>query len=100
MKAFKKAVVSCALISTLVAPTARSSVGISFGGPAAVVVGAACMAIGAGGAYGGYRLIKKGKTALGIGAIVLSSAVALWGFALLDGGQEGQFAEISPDQAA
>src|SRR5438105_4804747 len=99
MKCFKKAVVSCALVTTLLAPTARASVGMAFGGPAAIVVGAACMTVSVGGAYGGYRLIKKGKTALGIGAIVLSAAVGLWGFVLLDGEQQGQFAEISPEHA-
>lgn len=99
MKCFKKAIVSCALIATMVAP-ARAAVGISFAAPFAVVAGVAAMGISAGAAYGGYRLVKTGKTALGIGVMILSAGGGYFGFLLLDGEQGAKFSELSAEGAS
>lgn len=99
MKCFKKAIVSCALIATMVAP-ARAAVGITFAAPLAVVAGVAAMGVSAGAAYGGYRLIKNGKTAVGIAVLVVSAAGGYFGFLLMDGQQEAKFGELSPEGAS
>ena len=99
MKCFKKAVVSCALIATMIAP-ARAAGGVSFAAPAAVVMGVAAMAISAGGGYGGYRLVKAGRPTLGILAMIASAGGAYFGFLLLDGEQKAQFSELDAEAAS
>jgi hypothetical protein len=98
MKALKNALVTCALVVSFINP-ARSAVGLSFAAPAAVVAGVAILAVSAGGAYGGYRLIKVGKTGLGIGALAVTAVGGYFGFIILDGEQEAKFAELSPEGA-
>lgn len=98
MNCLKKAMISCALIVTMVAP-ARASLGMGFAAPAAVVAGVAAIGLSGGAAYGGYRLIKKGKTAAGIAVMVLATAGAFIGVMLLDGQQEAEFSELTPDSA-
>jgi len=98
MKCFKKAIVSCALIATMTAP-ARASLGSTFAAPPAVIAGVAAIGVSAGAAYGGYRLIKNGKTAAGIAVMVLATAGGLFGLMLLDGQQEAKFSELSPEGA-
>jgi hypothetical protein len=99
MKCFKRAIVSCALVATMVAP-ARAAVGITFAAPLAVVAGVAAMGVSAGAAYGGYRLIKQGKTAIGVGVMILSAGGGYFGFLLLDGQQSAKFSELSAEGAA
>jgi hypothetical protein len=101
MKSLRKAMLSCALILTMINP-ARSAVGVSFAAPVAVVAGVAALAVSGAAGYGGYRLIKKGTTGTiigGIAALAVSAGGAYFGFLLLDGGQEAKFAEISPEAA-
>lgn len=98
MKHLKRALVTCALVTSMVGP-ARASLALTFGGAPAVVVGVAAMGLAAGGAYGGYRLIKTGRPVLGGLAILGSAALGVFGFALLDGGQEAQFTELTPEGA-
>lgn len=98
MKCFKKAIVSCALIATFVSP-ARASLGTSFAAPPAVIAGVAAIGVSAAAAYGGYRLVKNGKTAAGIAVMVLATAGGLFGLMLLDGEQEAKFSELSLDSA-
>lgn len=101
MKCFKKAAVSCALLVSMISPS-RAAVGASFAAPIAVVAGVACIGVSAVGAYGGYRLIKKGTTAMtvaGVGVILLSVAGGYFGLLLLDGQQEAKFAELSAADA-
>jgi hypothetical protein len=100
MKCLKKAMVSCVLMATIITTPARSMVGVSFAAPGAVVAGVAILAVGAVGGYGSYRLIKSGKTGLGIAAAVVSAAGGYLGFIILDGKQEAKFAEISADAAS
>lgn len=99
MKCLKRAIVSCALVATMVAP-ARAAVGITFAAPLAVVAGVAAMGVSAGAAYGGYRLIKNGKTAVGIAVLVVSAAGGYFGFLLMDGQQEAKFGELSSEGAS
>ncbi len=101
MKWFRNVAVSCALLVTMISPS-RAAVGASFAAPIAVVAGVACIGVSAVGAYGGYRLIKKGTTAMtvaGVGVILLSVAGGYFGLLLLDGQQEAKFAELSLDEA-
>ncbi len=101
MKSFKKAVVSCALLVTMIAPS-RAAIGVGFAAPLAVVAGVAAMGVSAVGAYGGYRLIKKGSTATtvaGVGVILLSAAGAYFGLIILDGEQKAEFSELSTETA-
>lgn len=98
MKCFKKAVVSCALVATMISP-ARSAVGVSFAAPLAVIAGVAAMGVAAGGVYGGVRVIQNGRTILGSGIILISTAAGFYGFLLLDGEQEAKFAELTAEGA-
>lgn len=96
MKSLKKAMVSCALMATIISAPARSAVGVSFAAPAAVVGGIAIMAVSAGAGYGGYRLVKGGNTAAGIAVMAVAAAGAYFGFLILDGEQSAKFAELTP----
>lgn len=98
MNCLKKAIISCALIFTMVAP-ARASLGMGFAAPPAVIAGVAAIGVSGGVAYGGYRLIKNGKTAAGIAVLLLATAGAFIGVLLLDGEQEAKFSELSLDSA-
>ncbi len=99
MKYFKKAMVSCVLMATIISAPARSAVGVSFAAPAAVVAGVAILVVSAGGAYGGYRLIKTGRTGLGIAAFAVTAVGGYFGLLILDGEQSAKFAELSAEAA-
>ncbi|MFL5784465.1 MAG: hypothetical protein ACJ76H_07655 [Bacteriovoracaceae bacterium] len=102
MKSLQKAMVSCALILTMINP-ARSAVGVSFAAPVVVVLGVAALGVSGGAGYAGYRLIKKKTTGMvvaGVGALLASAGAAYFGLLLLDGNQQGQFGEISSESAA
>lgn len=98
MKRFQKAVLSFVLVFSISQPS-RASLGLAFGGTPAVVVGVAAMGVAAGGAYGSFRLFKSGKPFLGALAAVGSLAVGFFGFALMDGTQNAEFGELSPEGA-
>lgn len=99
MKYLKKSMVSCVLMATIISAPARSAVGVSFAAPAAVVAGVAILVVGAGGAYGTYRLAKAGKTGAAIAAGLVTAAGSYFGFIILDGQKEAKFAELSADAA-
>jgi hypothetical protein len=99
MKALRKAMVSCVLMATIISAPARSMVGVSFAAPAAVVAGVAILVVGAGGAYGTYRLAKAGKTGAAIAAGLVTAAGSYFGFIILDGQKEAKFAELSSEAA-
>jgi hypothetical protein len=98
MKSFKKAVVSCALLVTMIAP-ARASLGTGFGAPVAVVAGVAAIGVSGVAAIGGIRLIKQGSTVAGIGVLALAAAGGFFGLILLDGEQKAEFSELSSETA-